>query len=167
MTQKKYLKIILIVSFISMSLVGFIIHFLFHPISKNPSNYIPFITGLISIFAISTMFFFKKLVPYAYILNGIIAIIGTITMAHFGFAHPPEKISVSAIFFSFLIPDIIFLWVTFFLGKLIFELELTNTNNLDSIRHKGRFFRYPNLGFWAVHLVAFSIVYYLGHILWK
>ncbi|MFP4081816.1 MAG: hypothetical protein ACLFVG_03550 [Candidatus Aminicenantes bacterium] len=33
--------------------------------------------------------------------------------------------------------------------------------------HRGKFFRYPNMGWWWVHLVALSAVYALGHFIWR
>ncbi len=155
MVQKKYLKIVLITTLVCISLGGFLLHLGIHPIQKLPANFVPFFAGIISVLVVSTMFCFKKLIPFAYLTNGMLAIIGTITMVHYGLVKHP------------ILPDILILWGVFFIGKLLFDLEMTNTNNLDAPRHKGRFFRYPNMGYWGVHLAALSIVYYLGHILWK
>jgi hypothetical protein len=59
----------------------------------------------------------------------------------------------------------ILLWGKFAVGKALFELELAS--RLDQTTRRGRFFRYPNMGFWWVHLIALSMVYTLGVQIWK
>lgn len=167
MTQKKFIKLFLIVSLILISSGGFLLHSRIHTLQTNSTNYIPFIAGLLSLLLISTMFFFKPLIPFAYILNGIIVIIGTITMIHFSIVKFTKELTINNILLGTLLPDILILWSILFIGKLIFEIEITNVNNLDSLRHKGRFFRYPNFGYWLVHLAGLSIMYFLGNLLWK
>ncbi len=167
MTQKKYLKITLIVSLVSISLGGFLLHYRTHPLQSGIVNYVPFIAGIISIIIIPALFCSKRLTPYAYLANGVIAIIGTISMAQFSLAHLPKQMNIVTLFSGTLLSDIFILWTAFFIGKLIFELDLTNINNMDTPRHKGRFLRYPNLGFWGVHLIVIGIVYSIGHFLWK
>jgi hypothetical protein len=167
MTQKKYLKLVLIICLLLLSLGGFLFHTRIHPIGVNPAHFVPFFAGLISIIVITTLFFFKKMVPYAYIANGMLAIIGTITMVHITLVNLPQNFKIADLFLRTLMPDILILWGAFFVGKVIFEVEMTNVNNLDNPRHKGRFIRYPNMGYWFIHLAALSLVYYLGQILWK
>ena len=145
----------MITSLFMLSLGGFLLHYLVHPLEKQSYGFLPFFAGLISIIVVTVLFFFKKMIPFAYLLNGMLVIIGTITMAHFSLVKFP------------LFADIFMLWSAFFTGKALFDLELMNAGNIDSPRHKGRFFRYPNFGFWGVHLAVLSMVYYLGHILWK
>ncbi len=159
MTQKSYLKTFLIAALLFLSVGGFMMHYFFHPIMGETAklvNFVPFIAGLMSIFIVTTLFLIKNLMPYAYLMNGMLAIIGMITMASFTFHGKPYP----------LLPDILILFSVFCIGKLLFELELTREDNLIKPRHKGRFFRYPNMGYWIVHLVSLSAVFALGHILW-
>ena len=47
----------------------------------------------------------------------------------------------------------------------LFELE---TFGDDPNRPKaGMTYRYPNMGWWLIHLAAVSLVYYLGNRLWS
>ena len=56
-------------------------------------------------------------------------------------------------------------WGKFFVGKALFELE---TFGYDPNRPKaGLTYRYPNMGWWLIHLVAVSLLYYLGNRLWS
>lgn len=147
------------------SLGGWLLHLRVHPVSDNPTNWIPFITGLMSIIVLPAMFLSKKTLPYAYVLNGMLVIIGTITMAHISVPRLVDNFSFQAIFVGTLLADIAILWVNFFLGKSIFELEMFKA--IDATVRKGRFFRYPNMGYWGVHVAALPIVYVLGYFLWK
>ena len=160
MTQRKYLKALLISALICITLGGLMLHLGIHQIFGERArfvNFVPFIAGLISVIIVTAMFLIKKMIPFAYLLNGMLCIIGTVTMAFFSVKGKPYP----------LIPDIIILFTVFFIGKILFELELTNENTINKPRHKGRFLRYPNLGYWVVHLVSLSVVFSLGHILWK
>jgi hypothetical protein len=172
MSQKNNLKRLLILGFFSISLGGFLLHLAIHPPLSNPAHWIPFSVGFASIAGITTMYCFKRLVPYAYIVNGMFVIIGTITMFHFSLVqwsglYAVNKLNISSVFLKGLMADIFILWTAFFIGKAIFDLQLVTVSNLDAARHKGRFFRYPNMGYWGVHLAGLSFVYLLGSILWE
>lgn len=167
MQQKMYIKVMLVIALFCVSAAGFWVHLLVHPLGAKAVNSIPFFAGLISIVVVSAFFFFRNLVPFAYVINGMLVIIGTITMVHFSIKYFPTPFEFSMIFKRTLLPDIVILWTAFFIGKALFELEMTNVKNLDALRHKGRLFRYPNMGYWYVHLAGLSIVYSLGYILWK
>ena len=167
MKQKTHLKMLLITAFILVTLGGFLLHTRVHPLAANPGNYIPFFAGLFSLLVLSFMFSFKKTIPYAYILNGMLVIIGTIAMAHFSIARWKGGITLENLILKSLFGDILILWTSLYIGKLIFDLEITRPENLESDRQKGSFLRYPNMGYWAVHTFALSAVYTLGHFLWK
>ncbi len=159
MTQKKYLKIFLLSALVFVTLGGFLLHFGIHPIYGERAllvDFVPFIAGLMAIFIVTSLFMIKKLFPFAYLLNGMLVIIGAVCMT--AFTLTPKHFP--------LWPDIISLFSVFCIGKLLFELEMTIPSNLDTPRRKGRFFRYPNMGYWFVHIVTLSVVFSLGHILW-
>ena len=145
----------MIASLLLISLGGFGLHFLVHNPAKHQFGYIPFIAGLISVIAVPIMFKFKKTVHLAYILNGFMAILGVITMVHFSIEEKRP-----------LIPDIIIVIGKFYLGYAIFCME---TFNLEGDPHPSglNVIRYPNPGFWYVHLVLLSVVYFLGNYFWR
>jgi hypothetical protein len=165
MMQKQKLRLLLILGLVFVSLGGWVLHGRIHPPSELPLNYIPFIAGLIGMILVPILFLFRKTVAYAYAINGMLVIIGTITMAHFSLAHRPESFTLVTVAQRTLLPDIAILFVNFMLGKVIFELELLRGEDTPA-RH-GRFFRYPNMGWWGVHLFTLSAVYTLGHLLWS
>ncbi len=165
MTQKQNIRLLLVTGLAVVSFGGWLLHLRIHPVGDDPTHWIPFITGLISIIVIPAMFLSKKTLPYAYILNGMFVIIGTITMAHVSVPKLAENLSFATVFVGTLLADIAILWVNFFLGKSIFELNMFTA--MDAAVRKGRFFRYPNMGYWGVHAVSLTIVYVLGRLLWK
>jgi hypothetical protein len=165
MSVKTYVKSTLLLALVILSLVGFLIHMRVHPASQNPSNIIPVISGILSIIIVPLLFSFKKTLSYGYVLNGFLAIIGTITMAHFAIAHWPAPVTLESVIFKTTLPDILIVWSKFFIGKALFDLE---TFGYDPTKDKkGITYRYPNMGWWLVHLVALSIVYSLGNLLWR
>jgi len=152
--MKKYVKMMLIIALFLTALGGLGLHYRIHPIDKHAFGYVPFIAGLISVLAIPALFFFRKTLHLAYLLNGFTVIIGVITMAHFSIVKAP------------LLPDIFILLCKFFIGRAIFCVEVFPMDG--EIKNPGwRWIRYPNMGFWAVHLVLLSGVYYIGNLLWR
>lgn len=165
MTQKKNIQLLLVAGLTAASLGGWLLHLRVHHLFVNPINWIPFFAGVIGVFLLPALFLSKKTLPYAYIVNGMLVIIGTITMAHFIHMHPPKHITLWILISGTIFADIVILWANFFIGKALFELEMFK--NIEAVIRKGRFFRYPNMGYWGVHAFALSFVYALGHLLWK
>jgi hypothetical protein len=152
--MKKKIKILLIFGLFFASLGGGWIHYNYHPFAKTGYGWVPFIVGLISVLLIPMLFYFKKTLNLAYLLNGFAVIIGTITMTHF-------SLTIHAIW-----PDILILWSKFAIGRAIFCLEVYPPESNPKV--KGwNLIRYPNLGFWFVHLIAWSLVYFLGSYFWR
>jgi hypothetical protein len=165
MTRRSYVKAMLMIAVVVIALGGFLLHVRIHPVADNPSNLIPVIAGTLSIILVPMLFAKKNTVQYGYVLNGMLAILGTITMAHFSLAHWPEQLTLVSIATKTLLADILILWAMFFIGKGIFELE---TFGYDPDKpKKGISYRYPNMGWWFIHLVGASAVYTLGHQLWR
>lgn len=160
MSQKQNLRIALIFSLFFISLGGWLLHLRIHSPVNNPLNYIPFFTGLINIIVIPWLFFFKPLVSWAYLLNGMTVIIGIILMADFSLNRLPDDASISAIILGTTLADIIILLGKFFIGKVLFDLQFAQLDKELPVRYK--FIRYPNLGWWLVHLVAIAVVYGIG-----
>ncbi len=167
MTQKRYLSMTLVMCLLMISIGGFIIHTTSHPVSDNQAYLVPFIAGIVSVLVLPIMFLNKRLIAYAYLANGMLVIIGTITMLHFTFVSLPRRFSLNYLIMKTNLPEILILWGIFAVGKLIYDLESTTVNNLDAQKPKGKFIRFPNMGYWLIHLGTLSIVYYLGHVLWR
>jgi hypothetical protein len=63
-----------------------------------------------------------------------------------------------------LIPDIVILWGKFLVGKALFDLELFK--NDEAPHRQGRFWRYPNMGWWYVHAAGLTAAFLLGYYFW-
>lgn len=162
MKNKTVMKISLLAAFVLISLGGWMLHYRIHKLAQNNANYVPFICGVVSTLVITALFHYRKTVPLAYLINGIFVIIGTVTMGHYSLIHLKGNYAPSALLFTTLFCDILTLWARFFIGKSLFELEFFKMEN-DA--PKGSFFRYPNPGFWLVHLVTISVIYGIGSLL--
>jgi hypothetical protein len=166
MKQKDHFRILLILAIFFLALGGWLLHLRIHPITEDSEYFIPAIAGFISVIITPLLFIFRRTVPFAYIINGMTVIIGTITMTNFSLEHRPEVWNLQTILFGTLLADIILLWGKFAVGKSLFEMELA-LRQPDAPVHRGRFFRYPNMGFWLVHVVTLSAVYIIGRLFWK
>jgi hypothetical protein len=152
--MKKRIKLLLVFGLFFVSLGGGMFHYAFHSYTKFAYGWVPFIVGLISVILIPLLFYFRKTLNLAYLLNGFAVIIGTITMANYALVMRP------------IWPDILILWSKFVIGRAIFCLEVYPLDSNPKV--KGwNLIRYPQMGFWFVHLVAWSLVYFLGSYFWR
>ncbi|MFA6417523.1 MAG: hypothetical protein WCW67_00070 [Candidatus Margulisiibacteriota bacterium] len=165
MDRKVYIKGTLISGLIVLALGGWLLHLRVYPPLNEGYNLVPFIAGLISVVLVPLLFYFRSTFAYAFVLNGFMVILGTITMTHFSIVHFSGPLTLNSLLFNTLLPDIAILWGNFAFGRAIFDLELLNT--AADPMPKGRYFRYPNNGWWLVHLFGWAVVYALGNILWK
>jgi len=166
MKKKDYLRLVLILAIFFLALGGWLLHLRIHPLAKDAGNYIPFVAGFISVIIIPVLFIFRSTIPFAYLLNGMTVIIGTITMTHFSIENPPQVWTLQTIFMGTLLADIMLLWGKFAVGKALFDLDPV-ISRPDAPISSGRFFRFPNMGFWFVHLVTLTAVYIIGGYFWK
>ncbi len=160
------MRLVLILAIFFLALGGWLLHLRIHPIAKDAENYIPVVAGFISVIVIPVLFIFRSTIPFAYLLNGMTVIIGTITMTHFSIENPPQVWTLQTIFLGTCLADILMLWGKFAVGKALFEMEIT-VNHPDAPIRSGRFFRFPNMGFWFAHLVTLTAVYIIGIYFWK
>jgi hypothetical protein len=166
MKKKDYLRLVLILAIFFLALGGWLLHLRIHPIAKDAENYIPLVAGFISVFLIPILFIFRSTISFAYLLNGMTVIIGTITMTHFSIENHPQVWTLQTILLGTCLPDILMLWGKFAVGKALFDLDPV-INRPDAEISSGRFFRFPNMGFWFVHVVTLTAVYLIGSYFWK
>jgi membrane-bound ClpP family serine protease len=145
-----------ILALLFLSLGGWLLHFRIHPVSNNPSNFVPFVLGLVNIIITPLLFNRKKTVIIAYLINGLGVIIGGIIMAHFSFSVLPKPLTFTNIIFKTALGDIFILFSKLFIGQTIL-LHFYPTG-------LGRMFT-PS--WWVRHFFYLTIAYSLGHFLWK
>jgi len=164
MTRKDRLRWVLLAGLWILSLGGWLLHLRIHPLAEDGANWIPFLSGLLSLVIVPWLFLRPATVAYGYVLNGMLVILGTITMANDSLESFRGTLTANALLFRTLFPNILILWGKFFLGQALFELA--SLKSPDEPVRGGRFWRYPNYGWWAAHLAGFSAVFALGRILW-
>ncbi len=165
MNKKAKVKAALVFSLFLLGLGGWLLHSRIHPISKDADYLIPFIAGIVSAFCIPILFCFRPTVALAYIANGFLVIIGAITMAQFSIVHFEGPVAAANIILNTTLADILILFGKFFVGKAVFDLEFLRSD--ADTAPMGRFFRYPNMGWWLVHLAGLTLLYTLANIYWK
>jgi hypothetical protein len=152
--KKEIRKPILALLFLSVG--GWMLHFRIHPITQDPSNFVPFVLGLIDILITPQLFNYKKTVILAYLINGIGVIIGAITMATFSLSALPDPLTFTSIIFKTTLAHILILFSKLFIGQMI--LSHFYPNGL------GRLF---TTSWWLRHFCYLSIMFSLGHFLWR
>ncbi len=165
MSRKKMIKATLAAGLFFFGLGGWLLHLRIHSPVKGVDYLIPFISGIVSVFCLPLLFWFRPTVALAYIANGFLVIIGTITMAQFSMVNFHGPVTAVNIILNTTLADIAILWGKFAIGKALFDLEFLKSD--ADVAGKGRFFRYPHMGWWWVHLFALALVYASGNIIWK
>jgi len=165
LTRKKVLRNTLVLALFCLALGGWLLHTRIHSPLAEDENLIPFMSGIFSVFILPILFLFRKTIVFAYLANGFLIIIGIITMTHFSIVHFSGPLNLESLLYNTLLADILIALGKFVIGKAIFDLQFVHTDN--DIVPKGRYFQYPNTGFWIVHFVALALVYGAGNILWK
>ena len=138
------------------SISGWMFHLNRHWVLENPANFVPFILGILMIFAVPILLNFKQTYLIAYLTNGFSVIIGAVLMATFSLSRLKFPIAFSDIFIRTLFGDIIILSSKLFIGQMI--LHHYHPNGL------GRLF---TAWWWIRHFVYFTIVFLIGHLLWR
>ena len=143
-----------IFSLLLISLGGWLFHFRIHPITENPSYFVPFIFGILNVIVSPLLFNYRKTVIIAYLINGFGVIIGTFTMAHLSLSGLPQPLTFPNIIFKTTLADILILLPKLFIGHIIL-LHYYPTGT-------GRMF---TTFWWIRHFIYLSSIYVLGHFL--
>jgi len=165
MTRKEMIRRTLVAGLFFFALGGWFLHLRIHPPSEEAGHLIPFISGVLSVFCVPVLFCYRRTLVLAYLLNGFSVILGTVLMAHFSIVRFQGPLTLPNVLLMTTIPDIVILWGKFALGKALFDLELLRSET--DAASKGRFFRYPRMGWWWVHLAGVAAIYALGNLFWK
>lgn len=126
----------LVVALFLVSFSGLMLHYRIHgfmvPDAAHPgafifdgTRFLSFIFPITDVVLVTILFMTRKTAVYAYLLNGIIVIYGTVFMAHFSIAEiyarsiPPEAWLIKST-----MPDIGIAWCDFFAGKALYDLHM-------------------------------------------
>ncbi|EKD83816.1 MAG: hypothetical protein ACD_39C00434G0003 [uncultured bacterium] len=96
-----------------MALGGFLLHYRVHPPSRDSFNLIAVLFTLFNTLILPVMFFYRKTVPWAYIINATSVVVGVITMTWFSIANWKDPVSLYYLMFHSTLADSLIL-----IGKL-------------------------------------------------
>jgi len=139
-----------------LSFGGWLLHFRAHNISENPAFYLPFLLGILNVVVVPVLFNWKKTALLGYLLNGFSVVIGTIVMAHLSLSGLPQPITFYHIIFRTTLADVFLLLPKLFIGHMIL-LHYYPTG-------VGRLF---TCDWWVRHFAYVTIIYTMGHFLWR
>jgi hypothetical protein len=104
---------------------NFMVHDRIHPevVHFDDTKFLSFIFPLADVFFVTFLFMRRSTAAYAYLLNGLIVIYGTVFMAHFSIAEIAAKsVPMSDWLLKSTLPDITIAWADFFAGKALYDL---------------------------------------------
>ncbi len=96
-----------------MALGGFFLHYRIHPPSRDAMNLIGVLFPLFNATILPCMFFYRKTVPWAYIINFTSVVVGVFVMTWFSIANWKDPITLYHLLFHSTLADSLIL-----LGKL-------------------------------------------------
>ncbi len=96
-----------------MALGGFFLHYRIHPPQRDAFNLIGTLFPLFNALILPVMFFFRRTMPWAYILNATSVVAGVVTMTWFSVANWKDPLTLYNILFHSTLADSLIL-----MGKL-------------------------------------------------
>ena len=101
------------------SLGGLLLHLRIHSPRKEAFYLIPAVFGLATTFALPFMFNSKKTVAWAYLINVLAVVVGTITMAYYSVNHWQGPVTVVTVILNSTLADILILCAKLPLAHII------------------------------------------------
>jgi hypothetical protein len=153
---------LLVFTLMFMSLGGWLMHLRIHPPpidpdgAHNPAFWIPFIFGLINVFVSPILLSFARTLIIGYLMNGISVVIGIILMSTLSLSGLPHPLTFASLVLNTTFPVMILLFGKLFVGQQILLHHHP--------KGMGRMF---TVGWWARHFVYLSVIFSIGHFLWR
>jgi hypothetical protein len=145
-----------------LSLGGWLLHVRIHTVSfdaANPSNpafLVPFLAGILSIVIVPFLLNFRGTFVAGYLINGMSVVVGTLTMGAFSLAKLSSPITFKGLVVGTLLADILLLFPKLFLGQIV----------LFHYHPKGMGRLFTPF-WWMKHFIYLSVIFTLGHFLWR
>ena len=151
-----------IFSIILLSFGGWLFHARVHPVSFDPVNpgnpafLVPYLSGLLGIIVAPILLNYRGTFVAGYLINGLSVVVGAIGMAMLSLGKLPSPLTFTSIFTGTMLSSIILLFPKLFLAQMV--LLHYHPNGM------GRLF---NAFWWTRHFVYLSVVFALGHFIWR
>jgi hypothetical protein len=120
-----------------LALSGLMLHFRIHyfmiadvmrpgSLVFDPTRFLATLLPALDVIVVTALFMSRRTAVYAYLLNGLLVIYGTVLMAHFSLAEMTAKsIPLQAMLLKSTLPDIGIAWADFFVGKALYDFYMT------------------------------------------
>jgi hypothetical protein len=124
----------LLLTLFLLALAGLLLHYRIHNfmvhdrmqpqlVHFDGTKFLSFIFPLADVLFVTLLFTRRSTAAYAYLLNGLIVIYGTVFMAHFSIAEiAARSVPMSEWLLKSTLPDIAIAWADFFAGKALYDL---------------------------------------------
>jgi hypothetical protein len=129
-------KSTLLVALVLLALAGLLFHLRIHYFmvvdKQHPgssvfdgSRFLATLFALVDIVLVTALFTSRRTAMYAYLLNGLSVIFGTVLMAHFSItALAGKPLTVHTILLQSTLADIAIVWVDFLVGKALYDFYM-------------------------------------------
>lgn len=144
------------------SLGGWLLHLRFYPLpldpegTYNPANWIPFLFGLVSVLVTPILLSFARTVIVGYLVNGMSVVVGIILMSTLSLSGMTSPVTFGSLVLNTTLAVMLLLFGKLFVGHHIFLHHHP--------RGMGRMF---TVGWWARHFVYLTVVFSIGHFIWR
>lgn len=99
----------LILGLFLIALGGVLLHLRIHAPADRPVNWIPAVSGALSVVVVPLLFFWRRTVVAAYLLNAATVLVGIVGMSAFSIEHWQGTVTWDAILLKSMLPDILVL----------------------------------------------------------
>lgn len=107
-----------------MALGGFLLHFRIHPPAKDAFNLIGVLFPLFNALILPFMFFHRKTVRWAYVINATSVVVGVVVMTWFSIANWQDPLTLYHLVFHSTLADSLILMGKLPLGQIILNAWL-------------------------------------------
>ncbi len=162
MTSHKKETTGLIAALALVSLGGWLLHYRIHSVVpdaagiREAENFVPFSVGLVSVLLTPVLLWFRRTLILGYLLNGMSAVIGMVLMTYVSVEGLQAPLTLGSVFTRTLLPDVLIAFAKLFIGQRILLTYLPSG--------MGRMF---TPGWWTRHIIYISVVFTLGHLIWR
>ncbi len=152
----------LIIALLLVSLGGLLLHARVHPVFDETegtfrgTSFFPLVAGLLSVVVTPLLLSFRRTLILGYVFNGMTAIVGSILMTYFSLALMQFPVTLERLIIGTTLADVLILLSKLFIGQQILLAHYPAGT--------GRMF---TSGWWFRHFVYLSVVFTVGHFLWR
>ena len=110
------------------SLGGLLLHLRIHPVHVSAVNWVAVVSGVLTCVVVPILFWFRRTVPWAYLITVASVVIGTVGMAWFSVHHWAVPVTVKNVILQSTLADIVILLAKWPLAHQILRKSRVRTD---------------------------------------